>query len=158
MKNEKKGMLLVALAVCAILAGVGNHEALARVLGRLYGNSLHVENEPRNATPTVTVGADDAFIAGTLEVDDTVRFDGAVSAYAAVGVASTTTGATIMRFRGAYTSTQLSTLSATAGDHAFNITLLAPVYSTATLAGGALAGAWVLARSTSATASLVVGY
>lgn len=78
MKN-KKGTFLGLLAVAALMLGIGaNKEALARSLGRLYGNSLHIENEPRSATPDVTVGADDAYIKGTLEVDAATRLDGAL--------------------------------------------------------------------------------
>lgn len=77
MKN-KKGMYLGAVLLGALLIGTLGRPVLARTLGFLYGNALWVEAEPRSATPDVTVGDNDVYVKGTLEVDSTSRFDGAM--------------------------------------------------------------------------------
>ncbi len=156
-RMNKKGLFLGAMTAVALLLGIGGqYEALARVLGRLYGNSLHIENEPRSGAPGgFTIGNNDAYIKDSLEVDGTSFFDAALKVTATEGVAvsSSATANYPTRSRGMYTSTQLSTLSAAPGDTAWNITNSCICYSSATTTP--LAGAWILPRSTSTTANIV---
>lgn len=72
-----------------------------------------------------------------------------------VSVATATAGGVTGRFRGAYTSTQLSTLSASPGDFAINSTITQLVFSSAT--SSALPGAWIM-PSTSTVYTRLAGY
>lgn len=69
--NKKMKKLLGSAALGVLLAvGWGQREAIARVLGRVYANSLHVENEPRSNTATrFTLGNGDAYIQGDGQID-----------------------------------------------------------------------------------------
>lgn len=77
---KKMKLLFWGAAFLGVLLSVFNHDAQARRVGRGYHDSVHIEATPRSATPDVTVGNDDAFIAGTLEVDGAARFDGTITA------------------------------------------------------------------------------
>lgn len=151
--KRTKLWILGATIIGALVVGLLEKDAIAKLVGRLYGNSLHVETEPRDATLDVTLGDDDAYIGGTLEVDSTVRLDGATSAFAPIGIATATAGATTFRLRGAYSSTQISLLTPTAGDLVFNTSLFVVCG-----ASGTTTGAWVLPRSTDTTATLIKCY
>lgn len=85
MKN--KGLYLGAALLGALLLAGLAPDAIARTLNRVYGNSLHVENEPRTATPSQTLGDDDAYINGHLEVDGVIHADGGVTGNAATATA-----------------------------------------------------------------------
>lgn len=76
--NEKSKKLLGAAVLGVLLAvGWGVRDVAARVLGRVYANSLHVENEPRGSTASrFTLGNDDAYIEGDTEIDGSVYLDG----------------------------------------------------------------------------------
>lgn len=80
----KKSMKLVLglAAAGVLLLGVANRDAVARTLGRMYGNSLHIENEPRSHTSgNFTLGNDDAYVRGRIEADGVIYADaGVVSA------------------------------------------------------------------------------
>ncbi len=89
--NKNKGLYLGAAFLGALLLGALAAPVVARSLGYVYGNALYIENEPRNATPSVTLAADGAFIAGTIEVDGAGRFDGATNLIAYPGLTSGTT-------------------------------------------------------------------
>lgn len=89
--NLSTGLVAVILAA-ALVCTTG--PAFARVVG-LFGDRLHVEATPRSATPDVSVGDDDAYINGTLEVDGAARFDGAVTVNAGITGAMTPTSSVI---------------------------------------------------------------
>ena len=76
--NDKMKKLLGAAVLGVLLAiGFGNKDVIARTLGRIYGNSLHVENEPRSSTAgRFTLGNDDAYIKGDAEIDGSIYLDG----------------------------------------------------------------------------------
>jgi hypothetical protein len=74
---NKKNWYLGAAVLGVLLTVSFTAPAFARVLGRMYANSLHVENEPRaNTSGRFTLGNDDAYIKGKLEVDGSVYLDG----------------------------------------------------------------------------------
>ena len=74
--KTRKGWYLGA-ALLGVLLTLFAGPAFARVLGRMYGNSLHIENEPRSSTAgRFTLGNDDGYIKGDLEVDGSVYLDG----------------------------------------------------------------------------------
>ena len=74
---KMKKLVLGIAAAGVLLVGLGQTNAIARVLGRIYGNSLHVENEPRSSTAgNFTLGNNDAYIKGKLEVDGAAYLDG----------------------------------------------------------------------------------
>ncbi len=83
---EKMKKLVLGIAAAGVLlVGLGQRDAIARVLGRMYGNSLHIENEPRSSTPgNFTIGNNDAYIKGKLEVDGATYLDGALTLAGAV--------------------------------------------------------------------------
>ncbi len=103
--------------------------------------------------------ADFAAAAATLTgltVTGTSTLTGAISTTSgSVSISSSSTSNVPLKFVGMYTSTELSTKTGQAGDMAMNVTLTSIVVGTGTTAS---AGAWVLPRSTSTTANLVVGY
>lgn len=76
--NEKMKKLVGAAVLGVLLVvGFGQRDAIARVLGRMYGNSLHIENEPRSSTAgNFTLGNDDAYIKGDVEIDGSQYNDG----------------------------------------------------------------------------------
>ncbi len=94
--NEKmKKCLGTAALGVLLLVGFGNRDAIARALGRIYGNSLHIENEPRSSTSgNFTLGNDDAYIKGDLELDGNAYFDGTLQ-IAAPAVEALVAGSTI---------------------------------------------------------------
>lgn len=76
MNKKMKTSLGVALFGVLLSVGFGQREAFARILGRVYGNSLHVENEPRASTAgNFTLGNNDAYIKDNLEVDGAAYLD-----------------------------------------------------------------------------------
>lgn len=78
--NKMKKLMGAALFGVLLVVGYGQRDAIARTLGRVYGNSLHIENEPRASTAgNFTLGNNDAYIKGKLEVDGAAYFDGAVT-------------------------------------------------------------------------------
>lgn len=85
MNDKMKKLVGAAVFGVLLVVGYGQREAIARSLGRVYGNSLHVENEPRSSTAgKFTLGNNDAYIKGKLEVDGAAYFDGAVTIAGAV--------------------------------------------------------------------------
>lgn len=75
---------------------------------------------------------------------------------ASIGASSSTSGGFTMKLKGAYTSTEASTLSAAVGEFIFNTTLGTICQSTAVAA--ALPAAWCLPMSTSTTANRIPCY
>ena len=80
MNEGKKGLYLgVAFLGALLLVGL-NRDAVARAIDSLYGNRLWVESDQRGSGPgNFTLGTNDAYIKGKLEVDGAVYFDGAVT-------------------------------------------------------------------------------
>ena len=127
---NKVNKLVLGLAAAGVLLTGLTGDVIARAIGGLYGNRLYIETEPRNATPDVTVGDDDAFIAGTLEADGNARLDGtlrvagATTAFGTISVSSAATANLPFVLDGQYTSAQLvAKTPSAAGQLVYNTTI-----------------------------------
>ncbi len=159
MTNRKMAYLGAGL-LSALLVGLAVSPVGARTVGWLYGEALRIADPIRGGTPDVTLAAGGAYIQGTLEVDSTVRFDGAVTQNAAltaqgttIGVSSGTNSLATLRLRGVYTTAQLDALSASVGDIVYNFTKNDLCRSSATTT--ALPGAWVRISSTNPDGTMI---
>jgi hypothetical protein len=66
---NKLNKLVLGLAAAGVLLAGLTGPAQARRINGLYGDKLHVETEPRDATVDLATGTDDAFIAGDVEIE-----------------------------------------------------------------------------------------
>jgi hypothetical protein len=108
---------------------------------------------------------DGIVVPGTLSVTGASTLTGAVAGSAAftttaggfAASSGTSAGATPFKLKGAYTSTQIGTLSASAGEVIYNTTTASLCNSTAPLSGAQL-GAWVYPSTTSTPSVRAICY
>jgi hypothetical protein len=145
----KMKKLLGALAVGALLLGglelMGPTVAWATALRTLVLTTLTA------TTGTVTTLVTTTLTAATLATTGAISTTGA-----SVSVSSSTSANFPYKIMGAYTTTQLATLSAPPGGVVFNITNSNLCVSSATTV--ALAGAWVFPSSTTVAAVSTTRY
>lgn len=99
-------------------------------------------------TATITTGTITTLGSTTL-TSATVAATGAItSASGGVAASSSSSANWPIKLKGAYSSTQLATLSASPGEVVMNTTLGQLCPSSATVASGALGGAWVMPSTT----------
>ena len=155
LRAVKEWVVPVVLSTAFVFGLSLHRDAIAKSIGGLYGDFLHVGN--RSATPDLTLSgsAESAFVEGTLEVDGAARFDSTIAAAgnytataAEVKVSTASSSTRTMSFRGAYTTAQLATLSGQNGDIAWNSTLYTICGSTASTDA---ADSWVFLSTASAT-------
>lgn len=97
------------------------------------------------------IADDGVTVTGTASVSGTLTAAGNIAATAATISASTSATSNFpIKLKGAYTSTQLSTLSGVPGEVVYNVTINAVCGSTA--AAGGTVGAWVMPSTTTAAA------
>lgn len=128
---------------------MSTHSSGSAVTTIADANDLVEERVNLKGAPVMQFYDDGVTIPGTLGVTGTLTPAGAVAAGGAITTTSggvsassgTSSGATAFKIKGAYTSTQISTLLALPGEVVFNVTTGNVCPSTGTGAG--LTGAWV---------------